>query len=139
MSSRDVFRRIIAALDGAEIHHMLTGSFASSYHGSPRATKRKCQLAKPPSGGGGWRHIRTRLAVAMLEDQPSVAVECVYPAHAHHVPDPAGHRYLRPRVVPAFCDELLGSRVCRSIHRVQIAAARRDHHRLATAERCAPE
>lgn len=39
MSARDVFRRIIAALDGAGIHHMLTGSFASSYHGSPRATQ----------------------------------------------------------------------------------------------------
>src|SRR5258708_19349682 len=138
MSSRDVFRRIIAALDGAEIHHMLTGSFASSYHGSPRATQRKCQLAKPPSGGGGWRHIRTRLAVAMLEDQPSVAVECVYPAHAHHVPDPAGHRYLRPRVVPAFCDDLLGSRVRRSIHHVKLAAPRPDPPPLPTPHPCPP-
>jgi hypothetical protein len=39
MSSTDVFRRIIAALDGAGIPHMLTGSFASSFHGLTRATQ----------------------------------------------------------------------------------------------------
>ena len=35
----DVFRRIVAALDQCGIPFMLTGSFASSYHGSPRATQ----------------------------------------------------------------------------------------------------
>ena len=39
MSSTDVFRRIIAALDEAGIPHMLTGSFASSLHGLTRATQ----------------------------------------------------------------------------------------------------
>jgi hypothetical protein len=31
--------RVAAALDGAGIPYMLTGSFASSYHGAPRATQ----------------------------------------------------------------------------------------------------
>lgn len=39
MTAGDLFRRIVAALDAAGIAHMLTGSFASSYHGSPRATQ----------------------------------------------------------------------------------------------------
>ncbi|HEU0076593.1 MAG TPA: hypothetical protein VFQ76_03025 [Longimicrobiaceae bacterium] len=37
--AEDIFRRVIGALDQAEIPYMLTGSFASSYHGSPRATQ----------------------------------------------------------------------------------------------------
>lgn len=39
MSTEDVFRRIVEALDRAAIPYMLTGSFASSYHGAPRATQ----------------------------------------------------------------------------------------------------
>ena len=39
MSATAVFERIIAALERARIPHMLTGSFAGSYHGSPRATQ----------------------------------------------------------------------------------------------------
>ena len=39
MTAEDLFRRIITALDQAGIPHMLTGSFASAYHGSPRATQ----------------------------------------------------------------------------------------------------
>ena len=39
MTAGDLFRRIITALDRAGIPHMLTGSFASAYHGSPRATQ----------------------------------------------------------------------------------------------------
>jgi hypothetical protein len=39
MSPADVFRRVIAALDGAGIPYMLTGSFASTYHGTARATQ----------------------------------------------------------------------------------------------------
>jgi hypothetical protein len=34
-----LFSRVIGALDRAGIRYMLTGSFASSYHGSPRATQ----------------------------------------------------------------------------------------------------
>jgi hypothetical protein len=39
VTSADLFRQIIVALDQAGIPHMLTGSFASAYHGSPRATQ----------------------------------------------------------------------------------------------------
>jgi hypothetical protein len=39
MTAADLFRRIVAALDEAAIPYMLTGSFASSYHGMPRATQ----------------------------------------------------------------------------------------------------
>ena len=39
MTPDDVFRRVIGALERAGIPYMLTGSFASSYHGSPRATQ----------------------------------------------------------------------------------------------------
>ena len=39
MSVPQVFARIVAALDLAGIPFMLTGSFASSVHGSPRATR----------------------------------------------------------------------------------------------------
>jgi hypothetical protein len=35
----DVFRRVTAALTGAGIPYMLTGSFASSYYGTPRSTQ----------------------------------------------------------------------------------------------------
>lgn len=39
VTSTDLFHRIIAALDQAGIPHMLTGSFASAFYGSPRATQ----------------------------------------------------------------------------------------------------
>ena len=39
MTTEDIFRRIIGALDATGIPYMLTGSFASSYHGIPRATQ----------------------------------------------------------------------------------------------------
>jgi hypothetical protein len=39
MSTRDVFRRITAALDQAGIAYMLSGSFASAYYGAPRSTQ----------------------------------------------------------------------------------------------------
>ncbi len=39
MTTPDVFRRIIGALEQAGIPYMLTGSFASSYHGIPRTTQ----------------------------------------------------------------------------------------------------
>jgi hypothetical protein len=39
MTARDIFLRIIGALDQAGIPYMLTGSFAGSYHGAPRATQ----------------------------------------------------------------------------------------------------
>lgn len=35
----DVLRRILQILESANIPYMLTGSFASSIHGSPRATQ----------------------------------------------------------------------------------------------------
>ena len=39
MTAADLFRRIVAALEAAGIPYMLTGSFASAYHGRPRATQ----------------------------------------------------------------------------------------------------
>ena len=39
MTAEDVFRRVIGALDQAGIPYMLTGSFASAFHGMPRATQ----------------------------------------------------------------------------------------------------
>lgn len=39
MSVTEVFRRITAALHDAGIAYMLSGSFASAYHGAPRSTQ----------------------------------------------------------------------------------------------------
>jgi hypothetical protein len=39
VTAGEVFRRIIDALEKSHISYMLTGSFASSYHGSPLATQ----------------------------------------------------------------------------------------------------
>ena len=39
MSRPDVLTRVVRALEAAGIPYMLTGSFASSYHGLPRATQ----------------------------------------------------------------------------------------------------
>lgn len=39
MNAAGPFRRIISRLDQVGIPYMLTGSFASAYHGSPRATQ----------------------------------------------------------------------------------------------------
>lgn len=39
MTESEVFRRILGAVEAAGIPYMLTGSFASSYHGTPRATQ----------------------------------------------------------------------------------------------------
>ena len=39
MNAAEVLRRITAALDQAGIEYMLTGSFASAYHGAPRSTQ----------------------------------------------------------------------------------------------------
>jgi hypothetical protein len=38
VSSEAALRRIVGALDSADIPFMLTGSFAAAYHGAPRAT-----------------------------------------------------------------------------------------------------
>jgi hypothetical protein len=39
VTAAEVFRRILGALESVGIPYMLTGSFASSYHGTPRATQ----------------------------------------------------------------------------------------------------
>ena len=38
MSTHDLFARLAGALDQAGIPYMFTGSFASSFHGTPRAS-----------------------------------------------------------------------------------------------------
>ena len=35
----DILRRIVSLLDGAGIPHMIAGSFASTFHGTPRTTQ----------------------------------------------------------------------------------------------------
>lgn len=39
MTTTSLFRRLVDAFERTGIRYMLTGSFASSYHGSPRATQ----------------------------------------------------------------------------------------------------
>lgn len=39
MSVGDLLRRLVERLDAAGIHHMVAGSFASTYHGQPRSTQ----------------------------------------------------------------------------------------------------
>jgi len=39
MSTPEVLRRIVVALDQAGISYMLSGSFASTYYGAPRTTQ----------------------------------------------------------------------------------------------------
>jgi hypothetical protein len=39
VTASEVFRRILGAVESTGIPYMLTGSFASSYHGTPRATQ----------------------------------------------------------------------------------------------------
>ena len=39
MSPTDILRRVLGVLERTGIPYMLTGSFASSYHGNPRATQ----------------------------------------------------------------------------------------------------
>ncbi len=39
MSVEEVFRTVVAALDAVDVPYMITGSFASSIHGEPRASK----------------------------------------------------------------------------------------------------
>lgn len=39
MTAADLFGRIVARLEAAGVPYMLTGSFASAYHGRPRATQ----------------------------------------------------------------------------------------------------
>src|SRR5262245_34125565 len=39
MTAEDILGRIVGALEQARIPYMLTGSFASAFHGAPRATQ----------------------------------------------------------------------------------------------------
>ena len=48
-SGADAFRRVVAALERQAIPFMLTGSFASSFHGVPRATQ-DIDLVIAPNG-----------------------------------------------------------------------------------------
>jgi hypothetical protein len=44
-------RRIVTLLDAANVPYMLTGSFASTFHGTPRATQDIDLVVAPASGG----------------------------------------------------------------------------------------
>jgi hypothetical protein len=50
LSTEDIFRRIIGALEAAGIPYMLTGSFASSFHGTARATQDIDLVIAPTAG-----------------------------------------------------------------------------------------
>ena len=50
MSAEEIFRRMIGALEAAGIPYMLTGSFASSFHGIPRATQDIDLVIAPTAG-----------------------------------------------------------------------------------------
>lgn len=39
MTTEDIFGRILSALEASGVPYMVTGSFASSYHGAPRSTR----------------------------------------------------------------------------------------------------
>jgi hypothetical protein len=73
VSVRDVFRNIRAALEDADIPYMVTGSFASSVHGVPRATNDIDIVIEP---------TREQLGVLM-----SKFVEPDYDAHAEEAID----------------------------------------------------
>jgi hypothetical protein len=49
MSLVDTLSRVVTALDSAGVPHMLAGSFASTYHGEPRATQDIDIVVDPPS------------------------------------------------------------------------------------------
>ena len=73
MSVREVFRNVRAALEDADIPYMVTGSFASSVHGVPRATNDIDIVIEP-----------TREQLAMLM---SKFVEPDYDAHPEEAVD----------------------------------------------------
>ena len=73
MSVREVFRNVRAALEDADIRYMVTGSFASSVHGVPRATNDIDIVIEP-----------TREQLAMLM---SKFVEPDYDAHPEEALD----------------------------------------------------
>jgi hypothetical protein len=62
MTTADIFRRILLALESAGIPSMLTGSFASSYHGIPRATQDIDIVIAPTAGQ--LRHLVRLLPAA---------------------------------------------------------------------------
>jgi hypothetical protein len=75
MTPEDIFRRIIGALDQAGIPYMLTGSFASSYHGTPRATQDiDLVIAPTPSQ---VRHLVTLLPQTEYYISESAALEAL--------------------------------------------------------------
>jgi hypothetical protein len=58
LTTQDLFTRVLGALEAAGIPVMLTGSFASSYHGAPRATQ-DVDLVIAPTG----EQLRTFVAL----------------------------------------------------------------------------
>jgi hypothetical protein len=51
MNPGDFLKRVVEALDSAGIPHMLTGSFASAFHGKPRATQDLDVVISPTRDG----------------------------------------------------------------------------------------
>ena len=74
----NIFRRIIAALDQAGIKYMLTGSFASTYYGTPRTTQ-DIDLVIAPSAN----ELRAFIHLLPPEEY-YVDLDAALEAHARH-------------------------------------------------------
>ena len=71
----DVFRRVVAKLEAAGIPYMLTGSFASAYHGAPRATQDlDFVIAATPTQ---LRQLTALLPAAEFYVDPNTALEAL--------------------------------------------------------------
>jgi hypothetical protein len=85
VTAEEVFRRILGAVESAGIPYMLTGSYASSYHGVPRATQ-DIDLVIAPE-----RAQLRGLALATAEDVVLAKLEWAkLGARARQVEDAAG-------------------------------------------------
>ncbi len=78
MTAEDVFRRVVDALEHAAIPYMLTGSFASAFHGVPRATQ-DIDLVIAPTAD----QLRT-LVRLLPPSEYDVDEDAVLEAHRHH-------------------------------------------------------
>ena len=75
MSTPEVLRRIVVALDQAGISYMLSGSFASTYYGAPRTTQDiDLVIAATPA------QLRT-FVQALRNDQYYVDLDAALEAH----------------------------------------------------------
>lgn len=87
MSHEDVLREVIDALEEAGVAYMLTGSFAGSYHGVPRATQ-DIDLVIAGAEDQVARFTRTLVAAGFYADEDA-AREAVSRRGQFNVIDPS--------------------------------------------------